>query len=206
MKKHWEAHPGQLQKAIRLADDAGGLIIEHGAGANGFPPATQRVGRFDNIQLDLSNDQLPWAQDEVGFLYTRHTLEDIDNPLHCLREIQRVARAGWIETPSPIAELCRGVDSEGGDGSVSPYRGYGHHRSFFWAKGNTLHCAPKYAAPLEYAEIPDDWLAEQLTEPLNWNTYHHWNGPLEFQYHQHEVDFMIGPEYIDMLRNACMGE
>ena len=73
--------------------------------------------------VDLESELLPYTYKQVDFLYSRHTLEDLHNPLHLCREMNRVAKAGYIEVPSPASEFCRGVD-----GGKPHYRGYVHHR------------------------------------------------------------------------------
>jgi hypothetical protein len=199
---HWTPWRKALEYAESLAT---GFVVELGPGARPFRPATEFVGR-DITQheggypgtfhaLDLSSDRLPWADQSVDFLYTRHTLEDLDNSAWCLSEIRRVAKAGYIETPSPIAELCRGVDA-GTHGGPPPWRGYHHHRSILWS-GECLNVVAKWPF-IEHVRFNDgeEILAELLNRgPLYWNTYHSWTGPLEYRVWRHEVDYDIGPGY-----------
>jgi hypothetical protein len=60
-------------------------------------------------------------------------MEDMGNPFLLIKEMERVAKAGYIETPSPIAEMGRGVD-----GSSPPFRGYHHHRFVVWVHEGEL--------------------------------------------------------------------
>jgi ubiquinone/menaquinone biosynthesis C-methylase UbiE len=48
---------------------------------------------------------LPYEDKEFDFVYCRHVLEDLIYPFRVIKEMQRVAKAGYIETPSPMAEL-----------------------------------------------------------------------------------------------------
>ena len=100
--------------------------------------------------VDLESEPLPYTYKQVDFLYSRHTLEDLHNPLHLCREMNRVAKAGYIEVPSPASEFCRGVD-----GGKPHYRGYIHHRYFIWREDETLVFLPKYPY-VEYVGMSDE--------------------------------------------------
>ena len=63
------------------------------------------------IKADLAEDLIPFPNKTFDFVYCRHTLEDMFNPFHACREMSRVGKAGYIETPSPAAELAKGVDA-----------------------------------------------------------------------------------------------
>jgi len=212
----WVPWRPAVEFAERLADGKS-LVVELGPGKRPFRPATQFVGRpktNDVIaalpeyagtfhDLDLSRDELPWGDGEVDFLYTRHTLEDLDDPIWCLREIQRVAKSGYIETPSVINELCRGVDAPIDTGERAPWRGYHHHRSFVWSDGKTLQVCPKYHV-IEHVQLTEQNLYDKLNEgPLYWNTYFWWEGRLPFKAYQHELDFEIGHDYGMLLTRAA---
>jgi hypothetical protein len=80
------------------------------------------------------------------FVYCRHVLEDLYNPFLLLDEMSRVASSGYLETPSPLSEVCRGID--GGDNNL-PWRGYQHHHSFVWSYNDEVCFAHKYPA-VEY--------------------------------------------------------
>lgn len=195
---HWGPNPLMLARAEELARKAGGLIVEVGPGFVPFAPATTFVDRAEGSNLpapgkartwfavDVSREPLPFQDKEVSFLYARHVLEDLADPSHFLREVNRVAKAGYIETPSPVAELCRGVD-----GSKPPWRGYHHHRSICWVDGFVLQIAAKY--PI--VEISESFGAGRFEDlnagPLHWNTYVFWNGDLEWKLLEHDVDFKV---------------
>jgi len=127
-------------------------------------------------KVDVNWGRLPYSDGQVDFLYSRHTLEDLDNPTHFCAEIKRVARAGYIETPSAAAEFCRGVD-----GGAPPYRGFYHHRCFVWQREGTLLLMPKLPI-VEHIRIPpaeEQRLVDTLNDsPITWNNYHLWSGEL----------------------------
>jgi len=147
--------------------------------------------------VDLDSQPLPYANKEVDYLYTRHTLEDINEPLHLCREINRVAKAGYIETPSPAAEFCRGVDA-----GKPPHRGYRHHRYFVWSEATTLFFLPKYPL-VEYLHLDEEMenrLVERLNQmPLAWNNYFLWNDEFQFVMLRHDRDFRLPDGYVEAI-------
>ena len=92
--------------------------------------ATNRLARAD-VVLDLLPgadvrrdvcDREPWpfADDEFDFAVCSHTLEDVRDPVWVCSELQRVARAGYVEVPSRLEEQAWGVHGE--------WAGWSHHR------------------------------------------------------------------------------
>lgn len=218
--KFWKPYLRVVEYAEQLADDViadndgKALVVELGPGARPFSRANEFVGRFDAQgglaypgafhNCDLSRDDLPYDDDSVDFIYVRHTIEDLDDPAWCLSEIARVAKAGYIESPSPIVEMTRGVDATTVDGDPTPWRGYYHHRSFVWDSNGTLSVVAKWPFIEHIATgIADEHWATLLNAgPLLWNTYFGWTGKLKWKYHQHEVDYEIGPAYGELLDRA----
>lgn len=65
----------------------------------------------------------PFKDKEFDFLVCGHVLEDVRDPLWVLSEIQRVAKRGYLETPSRFHEQLLGVDHP-------KLAGNAHHRWF----------------------------------------------------------------------------
>src|SRR6059058_1636046 len=61
----------------------------------------------------------PFADAQFDFAICSHTLEDIRDPIWVCQELQRVAKAGYIEVPSRRQEQARGVQGN--------WVGWGHH-------------------------------------------------------------------------------
>lgn len=191
----WKPYRPATQLAERAAAGCT-RVLEIGPGHLPFAPATEFIDWLPRPeikgrpvhQIDLNRDRLPFDDQSIDFLYTRHTLEDLYNPLHACREIARVARAGWIETPSPLAESCRGVD-----GNAMPWRGYVHHHSLIWVEDSQLMLLPKMPL-IEYIPLKnEDQIAEILnSSPIYWNTYFYWTGELRFHLLQHDQEFSLG--------------
>ena len=65
--------------------------------------------------------RLPFDDHFFDFVWCQQTLEDIANPFKLMREMQRVAKAGFIEIPNREIESAIGIDSLN-------FPGYCHHR------------------------------------------------------------------------------
>lgn len=84
-------------------------------------PSTERFGPRSWVQRDMC-DRQPWpfSDQQFDFAVCSHTLEDVRDPMWVASELQRVAKAGYIEVPSLRQELTYGVQG--------PWVGWGHHR------------------------------------------------------------------------------
>ena len=178
----WEKDVRVHQYIDKLVDGKK-LIVDVGCGKNYFHKAHELIDHnyveTDKIfhQLDITVDKLPYENKQVDFLYCKHTLEDIENPRWLLSEINRVAKAGYIETPSPLIEITRGADA-----GWQPWRGYYHHRSIIWSDGKKLTLVPKYPV-IELLNFPDIDIAKILSESVNfWNTYYFWENDLNYEF------------------------
>lgn len=67
-------------------------------------------------------DREPWpfADGQFDFAVCSHTLEDVRDPVWVCRELQRVARAGYLECPSRLEEQTWGLHGD--------WVGWSHHR------------------------------------------------------------------------------
>lgn len=111
------------------------------------------------VSQDICGDRpFPFPDKFFDFAICCGTLEDIRDPVRVCREMSRVAKAGYVETPSPLMELTRGVDPRG-----RAYVGYCHHRwlvdveeggliflfkPHFLIKSRRFHLPPRFALRL----------------------------------------------------------
>jgi hypothetical protein len=85
------------------------------------------------IQRDICDRQrFPFRDKEIDFVICSHTLEDVRDPIFVCSEICRIAKKGYIETPSKITELSYGIESR-------HYAGYHHHRWIVEIKDNKIY-------------------------------------------------------------------
>ena len=74
------------------------------------------------LQMDICGpNSWPFADKQFDFVVCSHTLEDVRDPIFVCKELNRVAKAGYIEVPSRLVESTKGVERPF-------YCGYYHHR------------------------------------------------------------------------------
>lgn len=83
-------------------------------------PASERFAADTWVRRDIC-DREPWpfSDGQFDFAVCSHTLEDVRDPVWVATELQRVARAGYIEVPTVEEELTYGIQG--------PWVGWGHH-------------------------------------------------------------------------------
>lgn len=102
---------------------------------------TERFRAERWVQRDICDrEPFPFEDGEIDFAVCSHTLEDVRDPVWVCSEINRIARAGYIETPSRLEEQAWGVNGD--------WVGWSHHRWLiqevdgdleFMAKPHMLH-------------------------------------------------------------------
>jgi SAM-dependent methyltransferase len=154
--------------------------LEVGPGFVPFSLATHFIGCNKNVipytNIDIDNVLFPFVDKSFDFIYCRHVLEDIQNPDFALREIFRITKnGGYIETPSPLIEITKGVD---GTAFASSYCGYIHHRYIVWSniQKNEIYFLPKYSCILDnILNVNDEskaFLYHLINNyPVYWNNY-----------------------------------
>ena len=159
----------------------------------------EEVPKDKLVICDVAKYDLPFADKSFDFIYCRQVLEDLFDPFHLCREMSRVGKAGYIETPSPLVELCVGID-----GSSPVYRGYHHHRYVVWAEADKqqLSFVTKYPI-IEYLTINGDFLAEHLRSGARyWNTYYPWKDKIKFKHYENGSDFDFWKDYVGLLNTS----
>lgn len=182
-------------------------ILEIGPGVSPFPLATTFVGFNEKvpnyIDIDIDKNPLPFKDKEFDFVYCRHVLEDIQNPDFALSEIKRVAKSFYIETPSPLVEITKGVDAPQ---YSNQYCGYMHHRYIIWYEetSKTVHMLPKLGI-IETLLFTSEKLQNKINYLLNnfpvyWNSYLFCENPDEItikMYNHFKLD-----QYVNLLEEA----
>jgi len=199
--KYWHPDPkiiAWLEKTI----PAEAKVLEVGPGTVPFKRANAYVdfvdipGLENFTKLDAASGKLPFDDKEFDFCYARHLLEDSWNPFNLCEEMSRVGKAGFIETPSPIAELGRGVD-----GGSPPFRGYHHHRWCVWTVAKELRFVTKYPF-IEYLKFEEEKIDDALKQQRYWNTHYLWEDRINYRHLQSPLDFDIPKNYATMLAEA----
>jgi hypothetical protein len=181
-------------------------ILEIGPGINHFSLANIFIGcnekLNDYVELDIDVNRLPFENKSIDFVYSRHTLEDIQNPDFCMSEIIRISNSGYIETPSPLIEITKGVDA---CSKSYNYAGYIHHRYIIWSNIEKceIYFLPKYNSIIDnYFELDNDTKKNVYNiinnYPIYWNNYFIWKNktPKVIMY-KNGVNFGIKNHMID---------
>ncbi len=99
---------------IRHAFQRGELVLDVGSGGDPFPEATILADRYLQPTHHRSAafaahgkpvvicdvDALPFQSAQFAYVVCSHVLEHVDDPIAACRELQRIAEAGFIETPT----------------------------------------------------------------------------------------------------------
>lgn len=202
---------GPIQENLKYIESLikdGAKVLEIGPGHLPFSKATdfcgwtmEEKGRLQNYKTsDASTEMLPYKDKEFDFVYCRHVIEDLWNPVNCLKEISRIAKEGYIETPSPVCEMSKDVDG----GTNVPWRGYNHHRYIVWNDSNVLNILPKFPI-IEHITFKDDMLHQLLQNPFNWCTFYYFKNNVEYKLLEmgHEQDFvMYNNSYVELIEKG----
>lgn len=104
-------------RRIHCPVDKNALVLEVGAGGNPYPRANVLLDGYEDsverIEKTLVADRplvlgfaekLPFKSKSFDFVISSHVLEHSTNPEQFLREMMRVGKAGYIETPDAFFE------------------------------------------------------------------------------------------------------
>jgi SAM-dependent methyltransferase len=184
-------------------------ILEIGPGITPFPKSNYFIDKFNKIEnnyfkIDIDFEKFPFSDNIFDFIYCRHVLQYIQNPLNAFNEITRVCKTGYIETPSPLIEFSTNVDGE-----ETLYKGYCHHRYFVWSNinDNTLYFLPKYPI-IEHYKI-NKYFSKKINKlaneyPVYLNNYYMWdeNTPPKILIYRNDVNFKINIDYLNLINYA----
>lgn len=155
-------------------------ICEIGPGYIPFRLATQFIGYNESIpnyiDINIDDNPLPFKDKEMDFIYCRHTMEDIFNPVFAIKEMIRCCKSGYIETPSPLIEITKGVDANR-NGYEMKYGGYIHHNSIIWSNIEKceIYILPKLSIVIDhFLYIDNETRNKHIENPYLWNNYFIW--------------------------------
>lgn len=118
-------------------------------------PADERFTAATWIERDIcAREPWPFEDGAFDFAVCSHTLEDVRDPIWVCSELIRVARAGYVETPSRLEEQTVGVNG--------PWVGWSHHRWLvdlddgtltFAMKPHVVHGRPSMQFPRRFLDV-----------------------------------------------------
>jgi hypothetical protein len=204
-RKFWSPDPRVLAW-VSARIPVGAKVLEIGPGTKPFPRASHFVDWAPHKSIpaealtrcDLQREPLPFADKSWDFVYCRHVLEDLYDPFHLCDEMSRIAKAGYLEVPSPLAEICRGID-----GGAPAWRGYHHHRYIVWSAEGVLNFLTKYPM-IEHLEFPNEEGALRILRANRtaWNASLLWRGRIDWRFRQHGADYIIARDYRQLITAA----
>lgn len=101
-----------------------GLYGRDGAGEERFGPRSW-------VRRDIcDHEPYPFEDGAIDFVVCSHTLEDVRDPVWVCSEMNRVAKAGYIEVPSRLEEQSYGVHG--------PWVGWSHHHWLIDVSGDEI--------------------------------------------------------------------
>jgi len=111
---------------------------------------------------------LPFGTGVFDYVYASHVLEHVEQPERACRELMRVGRAGYIETPSPFLEQGLALQDE-----TSPEHWF--HRWFVFALGpDRLVFEPKTPEQASwFCSCPDGQFLREFYGSLDFREAHH---------------------------------
>jgi hypothetical protein len=154
--------------------------------------AVERFTADTWVQLDICDHRSwPFADGQFDFAICSHTLEDIRDPLWVCRELQRVAKAGYIETPSRAEEQTWGVHG--------PWVGWSHHRWLVDVVESRLRFAMKPGVLHDRDHFPAGHVDRLPVEDLTVQLW--WEGTFEVE----ELQFLEPEALHEYLREVAPG-
>ena len=186
-------------------------VLDIGAGHNPFRGATHVVdadrdkgdqrGRRELVvprsaRLIIGDAMaLPFRSGAFDFVYASHVLEHMTSPASACREIMRVGKSGYIETPSPLLEQGLAL----GD-TVSPEQGF-HRWLVFTTERDVLVFEPKTTETVssfcscrdgqflrEFFAAVDFRNAQHCFPNRSKNTMFYWSSSFRVEVQDHMID------------------
>jgi len=170
------------------------LVLEVGSGGNPYPRANVLLDAYEDTRerhwVPLKADRpivlgfvekLPFRDKAFDFVIASHVLEHSADPAAFLGELQRVAKAGYIEVPDAFFER------------INPYP---DHRLEITCRQGALVIRKKAKWKVEeettelYEDRAKDFVALELIpkRPFAFHTRYYWEGRIDFKVLNPEVD------------------
>jgi SAM-dependent methyltransferase len=174
--------------------DKQALVLEVGAGGNPYPRANVLLDAYEATRerhwAPLVADRptvlgfvenLPFKDHAFDFVIAAHVLEHSTDPERFLAELQRVAKAGYIEVPDAFMER------------INPYK---DHRLEITCRDQQLIIRKKedWRHDPEVIELYEDRVKPVLTSdliprhPFEFHVRYYWNGQIAYKVVNPDVD------------------
>jgi len=170
------------------------LVLEVGAGGNPYPRANVLLDAYETTRerhwAPLTSDRptvlgfvenLPFKDHAFDFVIAAHVLEHSSDPACFIAELQRVAKAGYIEVPDAFMER------------INPYM---DHRLEITSRNNQLIIRKKesWQHDMEVIELYEDRVKPVLTgdliprHPFEFHVRYYWENEISYIIVNPDVD------------------
>ena len=143
-------------------------VLDIGSGPAPFPRATVLCERYldetvhrhgtlitHGIPMVVADiHALPFRDKVFDFVYSAHVLEHVEDPIRACREVMRVGKKGYLETPNFMKDV------------LSCQAEIMHHRWHTVARGNTLFF-------FEYSQRQLEGIRSSAWNDLIWSEHYH---------------------------------
>lgn len=160
----------------------GEKVLDVGSGADPFPYATVLADLYIEPTIHrketfVSNgkpvhicdiNSMPFEDKEFDYVVCSHVLEHVDNPVMACKELMRVGKAGYIETPTLMKDMLLSWAK-------------GMHKWHIIPQGNTLFF-------FEYTERQKEGIRSQSFERLIFSTVYN---PLQKAFNENQDVFNV---------------
>lgn len=189
----WERIAWSLRR-LHCPVDKDALVLEVGSGGNPYFRANVLLDAFevtrqrhwaplvaDRPTVLGAVERLPFRDQAFDFVIASHVLEHSSDPEAFLSELQRVARAGYVEVPDAFMER------------LNPYR---DHRLEITVRNETLIVRKKnsWKVDAELAELYDSSAKQYIAgetiprHPFAFHVRHYWRGAIKAKVLNPDVD------------------
>jgi SAM-dependent methyltransferase len=141
VKLHYKTRNYRIYLKSRLPNSA--RVLEIGPGHNPWFRSDVLCEKFLNDNTERSGDlvrdgrplvnadacNMPFDNKSFDFVFCSHVMEHVEDLEGFLKEIQRVGKAGYLETPNYLFEQTVGTTT---------------HKWAFWIENEVLHAEPKW--------------------------------------------------------------
>lgn len=181
-------------RRLTVPVDKSALVLEVGSGGNPYPRANVLVDAYEETQerhwdplvhdrptILADGEKLPFKDKAFDFVIAAHVLEHSAEPEKFLAELQRVAHAGYIETPDAFMER------------INPYK---DHRLEVTVRNNALliRKKSKWIVDDELVELYEQRAKERVTRslipkyPKDFHMQYYWTDRINYRVVNSEVD------------------
>lgn len=178
----------------QLPIPGGARVLEIGSGGRPHPQSTILTDRFladdsqregkrlvrDGRPIVLADGQaLPFRDHTFDYCICMHVLEHVDDPAAMLREMQRVAKAGYIETPAELHDWLFAVPPY-----TTIHKWYVNRirDELLITRKHPQQAEHRFAPLLDYLRRKDAYLERWIEKrPHLFTTQFHWTGSIPWR-------------------------